>query len=658
MRLAFTALALGLAAFVPVVAEADEVHGTRYLAKERVHSIDAKIGRGHAVLVVTRIVENSGPKSDQAVFWLDVPDGSVATRLRTAGTTTAGAPIWFEGELMEAEAAAKKYKELTGVGGYYPKDPALLSWRSRDRLALQVFPVPARSTKTVEYTLKLPLQYESGRYVAKLAPLGTTEAPAKIRFSPATASDVVEVNGVRVGPESTVTASRELEIVLHPKGAPPVDGALASYGFAPDRNLVHARFAAAPKLSEAPARSSVVVLVDTSRSMEGKVETAYAAAAAYIGGLAQSPGADVEVMTFARKPSSPFGGPLPAATALAKLYSLPHDTANGSNLDLAIERADAKLAASIAPAKRILLITDLRTREALTAPRVKPLASGAVLHVATVEQGMPALTRDDEDPWAMLPRKTGGLLWRASVGASQKDAASVFEEWIRPKRIDRFALQGMPEGSIEIPTSLAEGDGLASFGIQPKAVTKVTMSGELWSRPWKMEVAPSAEEAKLWAALVFGSDLEGQLDEKEQMTLAMHGRAVSPVTSYLAIEPGVRPSTEGLEEHESIGFGSGTGTGQGFGNGHGRLGGTRHRPVDRESFLRTALEAAMAKCNVSGETTATVETTSIEIVDLREVAAAPRQAKNETCIGEEMWTLKLPTAFDEPHATFRIRAKR
>ena len=611
------------------------------------------------MLVVTRVVENSGPKSDQAVFWLDLPDGAVATRLRTAGTTNTGAPIWFEGELMEAEAAAKKYKELTGVGGYYPKDPALLSWRSREHLALQVFPVPARSTKTVEYTLKLPLQYESGRYVTKLAPIGTTEAPAKIRFSPATASDVVEVNGVRVGPESAVTANRELEIVLHPKGAPQVDGALASFGFAADRNLVHARFAAAPKLSEAPARSSVVVLVDTSRSMEGKVATAYAAAAAYIGGLAQTPGADVEVMTFARKPHSPFGGPLPASAALAKLYSLSQDTANGSNVDLALERADAKLAASTAPAKRIVLLTDLRTREALTVERIKPLASGAVLHVATVEHGTPTLTRDNDDVWAPLARKSGGVLWHATIdGAGHKDAASVFEEWIRPKRIDRFALQGMPEGSIDIPTSLDEGAGLVSFGIQTKGVAKVTMSGELWSRPWRMEVAPSAEEAKLWSALVFGSDLEGQLTEKEQMTLAMHGRAVSPVTSYLAIEPGVRPSTEGLEEHEGLGFGSGTGTGLGFGNGHGRFVGRHNQPVDRENFLRAALAAAMAKCNVSGETSATVETTSMEIVDLREIATGPRHAKNETCIGEEMWTLKLPAAFDEAHATFRIRATR
>ena len=71
--------------------------------------------------------------------------------------------------------------------------------------------------------------------------------------------------------------------------------------------------------------------------------------------------------------------------------------------------------------------------------------------------------------------------------------------------------------------------------------------------------APQRE--KLWSALVFGSNVLDELSEPEMMTLAMKGGAVSPVTSYLAIEPGVRPSTEGLD----------WGTGQGFGSGHGRF---------------------------------------------------------------------------------------
>ena len=46
-----------------------------------------------------------------------------------------------------------------------------------------------------------------------------------------------------------------------------------------------------------------------------------------------------------------------------------------------------------------------------------------------------------------------------------------------------------------------------------------------------------ADAAKRWAALVFGSHLLSTLSEDEMMVLARHGGAVSPVTSYLAIEP-------------------------------------------------------------------------------------------------------------------------
>ena len=83
-----------------------------------------------------------------------------------------GAPRWFVGELMEAEAAAAKYHELTGIGGYYPKDPALLSWRSQGHLALQVFPVPPGERKTVSYTLEMPTEYRDGRHELTIPALG------------------------------------------------------------------------------------------------------------------------------------------------------------------------------------------------------------------------------------------------------------------------------------------------------------------------------------------------------------------------------------------------------------------------------------------------------------------------------------------------------
>ncbi len=632
-------------------ANADTFSGTRFDLTERSHSIEVRVDRGYATLVVTRVVENAAPKSDQALFHVDVPSGAVATRLRTAGVDAKGQPVWFEGELLEAEEAAKRYKELTGIGGYYPKDPALLSWRSQTLLALQVFPVAPRSQKTVEYTLKMPMTYENGAYVLRLSRLGTQELPAKLHVVAEHADDRIEANGVSLAPTTTVSAAGEVAIRLEPRGVAMLEGALASFGFAADRNLVHARIAAAPRLSQAPAGASVVVLLDTSRSMDDTLDAALAATRAYI---ANFPGASVEIMTFDRKVRSPFGGALPARDALAKLFT-PQATANGSRLDDALAQADAALARSPSAARRILLVTDLRTRAELDAGKLaaRPLASGALLHVATVRPGPASLARDDDSEWAALPRKTGGLLWRATATAPlDASGRAVFEEWVRPKRIEKLVVKGMPS-DFTAESELLEGTGIEFLGIAADAVKSVSLEGELWSRPVRWSAQPSADEGKRWSALVFGSSLLGELSEKEQMSLAMHGGAVSPVTSYLAIEPGVRPSTEGLEDDE-IGHGAGFGTGEGFGSGTARLGGTRAPRVDRQKFLDGRFAAALGACSVKSPARATLESTLAEIVEVKDVAIQPRDAKAESCVAEQMWSVDLPRSFEDEHAQWSL----
>lgn len=110
----------------------DSFHGTRTVAlSERGHSVVLTLARDYAELVARRTIWNGGKQSDQATFHIALLEGAVATRLRSRGIGPS-AP-WFEGELLEAEEAAAKYKELTGIGGYYPKDPALLSWRAQVR---------------------------------------------------------------------------------------------------------------------------------------------------------------------------------------------------------------------------------------------------------------------------------------------------------------------------------------------------------------------------------------------------------------------------------------------------------------------------------------------------------------------------------------------
>ncbi len=81
----------------------------------------------------------------------------------------------------------------------------------------------------------------------------------------------------------------------------------------------------------------------------------------------------------------------------------------------------------------------------------------------------------------------------------------------------------------------------------PTAEPALLVQGELWSSPVQARLPSDASRRKLWAALAFGTELLRELTEPEMMTLATLGGAVSPITSYLAIEPGVRPSTEGID---------------------------------------------------------------------------------------------------------------
>jgi hypothetical protein len=143
------------------------------------------------------------------------------------------------------------------------------------------------------------------------------------------------------------------------------------------------------------------------------------------------------------------------------------------------------------------------------------------------------------------------------------------------------------------------------------------------------------------------------------MKLALEGGAVSPVTSYQAIEPGVRPSNEGLD-WGTIGHGSGGGTGQGFGMGHGRLGGSHVARVDKNEWLATQLRNALRSCApLAAEVTAKLESTLDEVVDVGTVELGPtRDGKAEACVREELWKMALPTAtFKEALEAHTVKAK-
>ena len=142
------------------------------------------------------------------------------------------------------------------------------------------------------------------------------------------------------------------------------------------------------------------------------------------------------------------------------------------------------------------------------------------------------------------------------------------------------------------------------------------------------------------------------------MPLALHGGAVSPVTSYLAIEPGVRPSTEGLYEGEGgIGIGmlgfAGGGSGIGLaGTGSGRATG----PDTRQQTLERVVRAALDACGGEGlGIHLELETTSEEIVEL-----GPLEVRGSgdpilvPCVERGVWAQLLGPEFDDAQRRWTI----
>lgn len=638
-------------------AAADEVSGMRSeLLVERAHDITLTMHRDHAELVVRRTVHNGAEKSDQATFMIDVPDGAVATGLRTLGSL-GGKPHWFSGELMEAETAAEKYRELTGIGGFYPKDPALLSWRSQKLLALQVFPCLGEQSKTIEYTLVVPTHYAHGAFHVEMPALGTESLLASYKVRAADTRDELLVG--KAPPPPVVRPERDapLDIALVPRSLPPLGGELVETEFAPGRVLTRYAVRTAPRLSEVPRGARIVLALDASLSTDsGFIDRAKLALDAY---LSHFEDAEVELLLFHRKIARAFGGFVPVADARKRLEALEVRRGNGSEIDRALYEADGMLVGYGARRqRRIVLVTDGLGRSGLNAERLRAAtgSSGASVHVGILEAGFPGLDRDDDHPWARGLKPNHGLVWRARSPAKRSDdVRNAYEEWARPTRLHGFRLAApnldLAERLERRPPELGEGQGIEALFVEKSALERLVAEGELWTEPVSATIGRERAGGKTWSALVFGSNTLWDLSEPEMMTLATKGRAVSPVTSYLAIEPGVRPSTEGIDW---IGTGMGAG-----GLGVIRRGSTvvsgMAPSLDREAFLRDAIAKDWRRCGGRPfGVSVSFETTVAEIVHVESVELAEDDALLERCLREALWDLVLPVSFTEEWETYTI----
>lgn len=431
--------------------------------------------------------------------------------------------------------------------------------------------------------------------------------------------------------------------------APPIDTVLARVGSVPaasDKAFFRLEIDTAPELRPLPKKLNAVFVVDASRSLHADdVDTQLAVVRSF---LSHVPDASVELIAVRRRASRVFGrfvsprdfeATLKAATESGKLA-----LGNGSNLDAGIAAAGQALrtrkgARTIVVTSDALLRPSWDNRFALAAMKKAP---GATVHVVLPTAGSRVTEdrRDDDHALSPIAQRGGGVLLHVdNVDGRSKELDAIALGLVRPIRIDDFRIDGVTfADDRDLPERLEEGDGLREMAMLKRAPKRVTLRGKIWAKPFVRQVDATLPFSKATAAFVFSHDMHDTLSDDEQFRLAMTAGVVSPVTSYLAIEPGVRPSTDGLEL-TGQGFGAGGGSLSGVGYGAGGRAARSLPPFD----LRDEIADEIAACEKAHQPAAdwsetlTLHLTYEEIVDID----TPNRAMAR-CLAEATWTVAMP----------------
>lgn len=417
----------------------------------------------------------------------------------------------------------------------------------------------------------------------------------------------------------------------------------------------------APELSKLPKRAQVVFVIDASYSQgDDGIAAQLAIVRAYV---AHVPDADVELVAYRRTAARVFGAFVPAAELDARIAKATAAGAfapgNGSALD-----AGAALAVEVLDGRkgplRIVVATDQLVRSTLTqAVGLAALAKApkaTIVHVVVplLAGDEVVVARDDDSELAPLATRHHGILANISGLPAKTDKllTAAMLGLVRPIRIDHVSITGLADRDAADVDTLAEGDGVRAVVPSTAAhvATKVVVTGALWSDPYKQVVKPGTGFSRDTAAFVFSEDDHHDLSDAEMMTVATTGKVVSPVTSYLATEPGVRPSPIGIP-----------GRGQMMGRAAGapmvRIGSAmvaEKRP-ELIDLVADAAKACVAEHAPAAGWSVIVEaeTTRDEIVD----ATTTTTSALATCLVEAVWATRLTAKFNRSHDHYTLEFK-
>lgn len=426
------------------------------------------------------------------------------------------------------------------------------------------------------------------------------------------------------------------------------------------RGFTRLEIDAAPQLSALPRRASVVFVLDVSRSVgPEQVDAQLRIVRAY---LSHVPDAAAELVVFDRFARRAFGEFVTAkdvepALARARAAGM-FVGGNGSALEEGLRLAATALHGRGGPT-RIVALTDahLRTRfrNELADPGLARAPRATITHLAIpVFDDEAYIRRDDAHALAPIAASHRGVLFTVSAPEDDKSLPKAALGLVRPVAIDHFAVRGVDLSSArELPEALREGAGYRAMLAVEDPTRSVVITGKIWATPLRRVIRHEPGFDAATAAFVFSEDEHGDLTKEEMLRVAFAGRAVSPVTSYLATEPGVRPSTEGLLGEE-VGAAFGLG-GLGLVGRGGGGGGTGSSLPSLADLLDPAVDRCVAAHRPAAgwRVELELETTRAEIVDV-EVKQARGGAGIANCLEEATWALALPEANWPARKTHRV----
>jgi subtilisin-like proprotein convertase family protein len=429
-----------------------------------------------------------------------------------------------------------------------------------------------------------------------------------------------------------------------------------------NKSLYRIELDTAAQLRPLPKKLSVVFLIDASYSVEeGGVTPQLFVATSF---LSHVPDASAEIIVYRRFAERVFGQFTDAPqfeknikkAEQAGKFSL----GNGSAVEEGVKLASSLLKDRANNPTMIVILTDtmLRSRftNKLALDAMSTLPKNTIVHIVYREESSDNLVdiRDDSAPLAPIAAAHGGVyieIKGESEAPAELDPISL--GLVRPIRLDQCKVafpNAVSSDFWKVPAAFYEGEGLRAMSITEQAPESMIITGKLWQEEVRHEFKVSQEFSKITAAFAFSGDLYASLSEPQQRALAFYGGAVSPVTSYLAIEPGVRPSRAGIER-SGVGFGSGSGSGLlgGRAGSHG-IGITWSKDIAALAKKNTDLCFAKYPKAEGWSATIEVESNYQEVIDVL-------STKNDVlsaCIVEAIWAIQLSPGFKNKTETFNL----